>query len=272
MPGTGDVTKEEAIELCRGSFGKVMRELAASYVAPVFWEERNKEGGVRLRNSTMFFMDAGEGPFAVTARHVYQGYRVAKNDFPETTCQLGSLPFDPEERLISLIEPDGDGPDIATFRIEPEEVGRLGKTVLTGSQKAWPQPPPQQGKGVFYAGFPGQARVQTATDEIKFGIFHGGLTATSVSDRTVSCQIDPNYLVETPWGNSAPADYDTGGISGAPLLALVDDDGVWSWRLAGVLYTAHKDWGLMKAARADFILPGGGVRPYDWTHRMPPRE
>ena len=84
MPGTGDVTKEEAIELCRGPFGKVMRELAASYVAPVFWEERNKEGGIRLRNSTMFFMDVGEGPFAVTARHVYQGYRAAKKDFPET--------------------------------------------------------------------------------------------------------------------------------------------------------------------------------------------
>ena len=272
MPGTSDVTKEEAIELFHGPFGKVMGELAASYAAPVFWKERNKEGQIRLRNGTMFFLDAGEGPFAVTARHVYKEYCVAKNDFPETTCQLGSLPFDPEERLISLIEPDWHGPDIATFRIEPKEVGRLGKTVLTGSQKAWPPPPPQQGKGVFFAGFPGQERVQTAADEINFGIFHGILTATSVSDRTISCQIDLDYLVETPWGNSAPVDYDTGGISGAPLLALVYQDAVYSWRLAGVIYTAQKDLGLMKAACADFILPGGGVRPYDWTQRIPPRE
>ena len=272
MPGPGDVIKEKAIELYHGPFGKVMRELAASYVAPVFWQERNKEGGSRLRNSTMFFLDAGEGPFAVTARHVCQEYRVAKKDFPGTPCQLGNLPFDLEDRLISLIESDGDGPDIATFRIEPEEVDRLGKTVLTGSRKVWPPPPPQQGQGMFFAGFPGQARVRTATDEINFGIFHGGLTATSVSDRTISGQIDPDYLVETLWGNSAPADYDIGGISGAPLLALVNDDGAWSWRLAGVVYTAHRDWGLVKAARADFILPGGGVRPYDWTQRMPPRE
>ena len=121
MPGNGDITKEEAIELCRGPFGKVMRELAASYVAPVFWEERNKEGRIRLRNGTMFFLDAREGPFAVTARHVYQGHCVAKNDFPETTCQLGNLPFDPEERLISLIEPDGDGP-----RRGPHRFGRSG--------------------------------------------------------------------------------------------------------------------------------------------------
>ena len=30
MPGTGDVTKEKAIEFYHGPFGKVMRELATS--------------------------------------------------------------------------------------------------------------------------------------------------------------------------------------------------------------------------------------------------
>ena len=272
MPETGDVTKEEAIELVLGPFGDAMREVAASYVAPVFWEKQNKEGKIELCNGTMFFLDAGEGLFAVTARHVYQAYCVAKNDFQETTCQLGDLPFDPIERLLSLIEMDGDGPDIATFRIESKEVTRLGKTVLTGSQKAWPPNPPQQGKGVFFAGFPGRARIQTTAVDINFGVYHGLLTATSVSDRTISCQIDQDYLVETPWEDSAPVDYDTGGISGAPLLTLVDDNGVWSWRLAGVIYAGHNNLGIMKAAPADFILPSGVVRPYDWTQRIPPQE
>lgn len=265
MPESRDITKEEAINLLRGPYGKEMKNMVSSYVAPIFWQELKKEGGIRLRNGTMFFMNAGEGQFAVTARHVYQGYREAKSNFPESVCQLSNLPFDLEDRLISLIKPDWHGPDIATFRIESEEVKKLGKAVLTGSQKTWPPTPPQQCKGVYFAGYPGRELIQNAPDKINFGIKRNLLTATSVSDLNISCQIEKDYLVE----NSPPVDYDARGISGAPLLSLVDDR-LWSWRLAGVIFQDGYDLGILKAARADFIRPDGSVRRYDVIQRVRP--
>lgn len=222
------------------------------YVAPIHWEQRSAGGGVEIRNGTMFFLDAGRGPFAVTARHVYQACRGAD-------CRLGNLPFDPEDRLISQHEHPGDGPDIATFRIGADEVARLGKRVLAGGRDSWPPPPPEPGQEVFLAGYPGRQRTRADDHTTAFGVFHATLVATSVNDRNVCCRID----------GSPPADHDTGGISGAPLLTRVERHGVRSWRLAGVIYTAQPDWNLIFAGRADYLLADGRVKPYDWTQRRP---
>ncbi len=74
-------------------------------------------------------------------------------------------------------------------------------------------------------------------------------------------------LFETPQHARVTRDYDLQGLSGAPLLALVEHNGMSSWRLSGVIYTAHTDWRIMFAARADFIRSDGQVRPYDWIQR-----
>lgn len=240
-----------------------MRAIAASYVAPIFWEVDADEGGLGLRNGTMFFLDAGEGVIAVTAAHVYRGYLDAKERCPQTYCQLGNMRFDPEDRLIACQQDADREPDIATFRVSPENVGRLGKQFLTGQQKAWPPSPPEEGNGVFFAGFPGRDRHVVGTQEVSFGVFHALLVATSVSDRAILCHVDEENLIETPWNpRQAPANFDARGISGAPLITLVYDKGVWSWRLAGVIYKAPEGGGMLVAARADFIRPDGSLVPY----------
>lgn len=212
----------------------------------------------------MFFLDAGEGVFAVTAGHVYQGYLEAKGIYPATYCQLWNMRFDPAARLIACQSDPETEPDIATFQVTPQEVSRLGKMALTGSQSSWPPAPPEEGKGVFFAGFPSRERLQVSLNEINFGVFQGGLVATSVSERDILCYVEQEHLIDTPWfPGQASVDYDARGVSGAPLISLVDNYGVWSWRLGGVIYKAPEAGGMLFAVRAEYILPDGTLKPFD---------
>jgi hypothetical protein len=257
------MNREEATALLMGPFGKFMRDTVASYVAPIFWETLDNEDRVVLRNGTIFFLDAGEGVFAVTAGHVYDGYVRAKVRYPKSSCQLWKMSFDPEARLIARQSDHIDLPDLATFEITAEEVKGLGKTILTGHQASWPPLPPEQGKGVLFAGYPGCDRLEIAPDTIDFGIFPGFLVATSVSDRMILCLIEEDYLIDTPCHKGiAPSNYDAGGVSGAPLLTVVEHRGLWSWRLGGVIVEAPAAGGMLLAARADYILPNGQLKPY----------
>lgn len=260
------LTREEAAALLCGPRGKELHTIATSYTAPLCWEKLSERGDVQVQTGTAFFLDTGPGPFAVTARHVYQEYRAAKTARPETVCNVGKLPMDLDGRLISQHEQSGDGPDIATFRIEPDEVNQLRKRALTYRRCSWPPAPPRKGNAMFFAGYPGRRRVVGADDEIQFGVLCGLLAVSTVNDRNICCQIG-HELLETPQHARVTREYDLQGLSGAPLLALVEHNGISSWRLSGVIYTAHMDWRIVFAARADFIRSDGQVKPYDWIQR-----
>jgi len=54
--------------------------------------------------------------------------------------------------------------------------------------------------------------------------------------------------------------YDLAGMSGGPMLALVQGEAVIGWRLAGVIYSCSREIGeIVVAARADFIGADGQV-------------
>jgi hypothetical protein len=57
-----------------------------------------------------------------------------------------------------------------------------------------------------------------------------------------------------------PPDWALGGCSGAPLLTLVDRDGIYSWRLGGVIYESSET--IIKASRADAINADGTLNAY----------
>ena len=65
--------------------------------------------------------------------------------------------------------------------------------------------------------------------------------------------------------NGLPTEgYDLGGISGAPLLTVVDNkSGLQTWRLAGVIYEASPNLGIIYATPADFILADGRIKDAD---------
>lgn len=53
--------------------GETELKFVMSVTAPLFWVIRESDGAFRARNSSVFFLDAGKGVFAVTAAHVIEG-------------------------------------------------------------------------------------------------------------------------------------------------------------------------------------------------------
>jgi hypothetical protein len=68
------LSRDEGEALVRRGLGKYEPELVTSYCAPLAWNLRSENADVRSRNGTAFFLDAGEGAFAVTAAHVIDGW------------------------------------------------------------------------------------------------------------------------------------------------------------------------------------------------------
>jgi hypothetical protein len=65
------------------------------------------------RQGSMFFLDCGRGPFAVTAGHVYEQYLEDSQRRHIGGTQVANIGFDPAERLIAWGK--NLGLDIATF-------------------------------------------------------------------------------------------------------------------------------------------------------------
>jgi len=247
---------KDAVALAKKVLRKEVLKTAASYVAPFFWDNNDEDGSGVLHNGSIFFLDCGEEVFAVTANHVYQGYRTRKEKHPSTTCQIMNLPYDPENRLIDYYSEY----DIATFRISEEEVENIGKAILTGSQSTWPPEPPVAGKGVFFAGYPGKARLYSHPNKVDFGLYMASTIAQTVNNRHISCQFDRDNMEDTMGNGLPPQGYDLGGLSGAPLITVVETNNLWTWRLGGVIYEASPRLEIIFASRADFILSDGRLR------------
>jgi hypothetical protein len=64
-----------------------------------------------------------------------------------------------------------------------------------------------------------------------FGIYTASGVVQTVTDWQLSCRIE----WEHSFGNLPPAGYDTGGISGGPMLAIRAKSGILSFPLAGVI-------------------------------------
>ena len=94
---------------------------------------------------------------------------------------------------------------------------------------------------------------------IEFGVCFGFGLAKSVNLRDVSSVIEREDMIPVAGVDLPPLGYDLGGMSGAPMLALVEPE-ILSWRLAGVIHQCSRDRGeIVKAARADFIDQAGQV-------------
>jgi hypothetical protein len=227
MPPLKPPSKEEAIELTRGPYATAVEGAIAAAIAPFLWRERDDEGHLKLRNGTVFFVSA-DRTFMVTADHVFAVYLEARNRFGDfARCQVGNLRMDPEDRLIARSAPL----DIATFMISPDEVRRTGDGRFAMS---FDPMVPQMGKGVLFAGFPGIARRRLSEREIENGIFTALTVADNVSDRGISGHFDRQYQVDKPGRPTAPEGYDIGGVSGGPLVTMVDSANLCYWRLGGV--------------------------------------
>jgi hypothetical protein len=278
-----EITTEAQARALMAVLGRPEGELVASYTAPLSWVIRTPDGSYRVRNGSAFFLDAGAGVFGVTAAHVISGLSESRDRENVVACQVGDLPFDLGGR--NAIIDAHDGLDIATFRISAEEVRAAGKTILTGYQSEWPPPQPERGRGVYYGGFPGIERRPSLPREISFGVATGGGVASSVSETDISSLIEREHIIATLGGGLPPENYDFGGISGGPMLMVVEYRRLLrTWALAGVIYQgpntspdanqAIPGFEVIRARPAHFIVPDGtlDVRRWESLAFMPTRR
>lgn len=219
----------------------------SSITAPLYWVFCDSAGNDRMKNGSIFFMDAGEGIFAVTAAHVIEEcLRDSKS--PSFQCMIGGdgpgrtvyLQRQNEtagtiNRLSSRIIDIHHGIDIATLRVSREEVESTNRIFLTSIEKQWPPCLAEAGCAVMYSGCPGKERLQLAPTEICFGFVSIGGIVTSAHETRISIQLEREKL-KLHLGDDIPGDYDFGGMSGGPVLEILQTSGGHFWRRpAGVI-------------------------------------
>ena len=231
--------QERAIDLVlNGGLGKVELEIATSYVAPLWWVMRNSEGKELVKSGSVFFLDTGEATFAVTAAHVViECFRDTKSPmFVQSMIGANgrvSLGIHLGDRII-----DGNARiDIATFRVNPKEIEYVGRTPLRGYSKQWPPSLVGADAPLTYCGFPGVGRRWLKPRTISHGMVPMAGFATSVSETCISVQIERDKLVRLLGTEEMPENFDFGGMSGGPALAIVQrPDLLRAWRPAGVIF------------------------------------
>lgn len=257
-PEDHPISIDEAKRLMAGNYGRELLRTIASYVAPIFWIAPSSDGPTIVANGTVFFLDTGTQILAVTANHVFEGYCRAKSQ-GQVRCQILNLDFDPEARLID----QNVDYDIATFRINKEEIQQvsLDTKMEKFALQGWPPVVPDVGRGILFAGFPGNERLIVGTQEVNFGVYTAVAVATTVGPQNFTYQIERSYLIDILGQGIPPAGNDLGGISGGPVLTLIERHNIVSWRLGGVICTAITDMDIIFATRAEVIQPDGRITP-----------
>jgi hypothetical protein len=252
------MTMEERTSEVMKAFSLRRHNDAAEHVLWWLWRRQRRDPLTPLepRQGSMFFLDCGRRPFAVTAAHVFDEFLHDRETHLVRGCQIGNVGFNPEDRLIT----SGTqlGIDIATFRVMPEEIAATGKRVVQGTDGPWP-PPPNVGEAVFFGGFPGVERIPIAPNEISFGLHSAMVPLTDFTDYQLCARMEHEYRVDVRGLGLPPEGYDLGGVSGGPMLQPVYRDGVWGWRLVGVVSEAIavQDFERITAVRTHYILPDG---------------
>jgi hypothetical protein len=160
--------------------------------------------------------------------------------------------------------------DVATFRVSQDEIGQFanyanGKIILTGSQTSWPPAPPAIDRGVFFVGFPGDGREMrpyrgNSLVEIDWVGYTALAVACGVSETDITLVFAHEHDFDVGLRPAIPDDWALGGCSGAPLLTFVEQRGIFSWRLGGIIYESSSL--ILKASRADCLNPDGTINRY----------
>jgi hypothetical protein len=229
-----------------------------------------------VKGGTAFLLDTGKRIFAVTACHVVEECLTYSKSSRFIQCMIGSkfgsaIPFFLGDRIIDA----HPGIDIATFWLTEAEIQRAGIQVLRGFyHPRWPPPLAQLDRGVTYCGYPGNGRRNLGRREISFGVVSMAGIVSSINEPSLSILIERENLLQVLGNQAMPDDYDFGGISGGPVLAIVDTGTIRCWMPAGVIFQGPNPNGLagesivgleiIKARPVHFIKPDGFLDAARW--------
>jgi hypothetical protein len=275
IPIDEQLSVEEGIAVLKGPLGEYELGIANQYCCPLAWRESKGSKPIVNRNGTAFFLDTGERIFGVTAGHVFAGYLESNADRkgPLTLTSNGkSVELDLATRVIDS-HPEID---IATFAVTEDEVKRLDRWKLTGGQKTWPPGLPALRCGVTYCGFPAIG-TREEPGFLSYGALRASGIATQVSQTIISSQMERDFLIASTVAErgTPPENFDFGGISGGPMLTLVQYRGTRYWMLGGVIYQGPSTIDdpnqsiagleVIHARPAHFIMPDGRLDKDRWA-------
>jgi hypothetical protein len=226
--------KAEAIRLVMDGLGKAELEIVGSYPSPLIWTVKDDRGTKRMKGGTVFFLDTGQSTFAVTAAHVVQEF-FNDSKFPGVQCSIacdGNRPL--RIPLGDRIIDASAAIDIATFAVSLDEIEYLKRKVLRGHVREWPPKPAQVDGPATYCGFPGIGR-RPSKQGVVFGAVPMAGIVSGSHETVTSILIERERLFRVLGDDDMPENFNFGGMSGGPLLAIVQAEIMRTWRPAGVI-------------------------------------
>jgi hypothetical protein len=255
------LSEEDRKALHKSPFAKDMHFRGAAHATWFIWVTNRPcpETGSTFQQASAFLLDCGKGPFVITAAHVYTKYLKDKAELGVQGCQIGNRMFEPDSRLIECGKEKNS--DIASFTVTTTDIAGIGKQIVQGSAGVWPSPPNPR-ELVFIGGFPAASQTSMGEDKIMFGIYGGMTPVTSHTEYQIKSIFDRSSWIDTLGTGLPEQGYDLGGMSGGPMLVPDYKNGVWGWRLGGVISEAksNADYEIITAVRAHHILPDGHLR------------
>ena len=238
----------EAVNLVRSGYGRIIADAVLSFCRPVFWFDTTV--GIPpaiIDQGSVFFVDAGKGPFGVTAAHVVDGLsRVWK---PTVAVQIGEERFPLLDRVLTKDR----NRDVATFALEPGELQTLGASAHR--PRTWPPLAPQEGRGVFFAGYRAVERQQRGL-HVDWGMSHGLGPVGGVHDDRLRIQFQREYWVKVDGLREPEKGEHWGGASGGPVIALYEGR-IVTWGAVGVISQFSNEYEILTAGTIGYLQPDG---------------
>lgn len=225
---------------------------AVLYTAPIFFvDPKTAENPKVHANASCFFVNTGERMFAVTCKHVIEGFRELKKEKSDAEFLLGSIPLDIEIRLIA----EGDKRDIATMQIENEDLHTLGKRCCDCT--SWPPPDAKNNETVVFAGYPQIYRGEPRTGEIRIESVPIIETVHDSSPRHFSIGLSGEDWVKLIGYRELSELTKFAGFSGGPVFRLKDTE-IVVLEPIGVIYQ-YNSYGIIHALHIGFINADGTI-------------
>lgn len=209
---------------------------------------------VEVNNGTVALIARGEDHFAITCRHVLEGYRAKRDESDAVFFHIGNCPVDPIGQLLA--EGEGDL-DVAVLCLTPNQAARIvhGSVGIGEAFFQMDQDRPDlvaEGNGVTFAGFPGALRRAQSLDELNFGSYSCGATpVNATNDVRFICQFDREEWVRH---GVEPEPETIGGLSGGPAFSIRHTPaGVMHYAFAGIVYQFSGQFELLYIAQARAI-------------------
>ncbi|MEZ5998058.1 MAG: hypothetical protein R3B98_05135 [Hyphomonas sp.] len=252
----GWLSERQARAQISGELGNAYRHYLSRSCAPIYWFSRKGRPNFNsMRSGTVTIVETPDRLLGITAAHVIAQLLEDEEAEKQTVLIMNS-----QLTTIDVIDID-DRLDIATFGIDENTIETIGKAVTPLTY--WPPQPPLEGRGILLAGYPGISRQSKYVSANKGAIEWGLFTAIGISGRVTDDQIlwrvARENTVPHPTIPDLPLNAELGGISGGPVISLMERGGVHFCVLSGIVSEASAQLELVVAKRADFIQANGKI-------------